>query len=220
MNKIYEILGNLQIFIQYLLWTLSFYWIDFELFTYILNNYPYIKILTGIIILACQLFLFQFLYYLIKVDSIFEKDDDNELQNISEKTDFTSCKKCNILRPKRAHHCRACNKCILEMDHHCFSLNKCIGKENYNFFIKYIIMIELNSCYAFWIALYVCINYYSVIKLAGLIKYGILIFVSFMSSCGLFFYLMFHIYLYLADLTTVEFLYPNLRVDGNKITKN
>jgi hypothetical protein len=81
MNKIYEILGNLQIFIQLLLWTLSFYWIDFELFTYILNNYPYIKILTGIIILACQLFLFQFLYYLIKVDSIFEKDDDNELQN-------------------------------------------------------------------------------------------------------------------------------------------
>jgi ribosomal protein L40E len=220
MNKIYEILGNLQIFIQLLLWTLSFYWIDFELFTYILNNYPYIKILTGIIILACQLFLFQFLYYLIKVDSIFEKDDDNELQNISEKTDFTSCKKCNSLRPKRAHHCRACNKCILEMDHHCFSLNKCIGKENYNFFIKYIIMIELNSCYAFCIALYVCINYYSELKLNGLIKYGILIFVSFMSSCGLFFYLLFHLYLYLADLTTVEFLYPNLRVDENKIPQN
>jgi len=221
MNKIYEIFGSLQIFVQLLLWTLSFYWIDFELFTYILNNYYYIKILAGIIILACQLYLFQFLYYLIKVDSIYEKDDDdNELQNISEKTDFTSCKKCNILRPKRAHHCRVCNKCILEMDHHCFSLNKCIGKENYNFFIKYIIMLELNSCYVFWIALYVCINYYSDLKLFGLIKYGILIFVSFMSSCGLFFYLMFHIYLYLADLTTVEFLYPNLRVDGNKITKN
>ena len=71
--------------------------------------------------------------------------NDKELENISEKHDFTSCKKCNIFRPKRTHHCRYCNKCILDMDHHCFSLNKCIGKNNYNIYIKYLIFVELNT---------------------------------------------------------------------------
>ena len=216
MNNMYTILGNLQIIFQIILWLLSFYWLDFELFTYILNDYYFIKIVFGLIIMWSQLFLFQYLLYVAQTDSIYEVENDTELQNIQEKLDYTICKKCNLTRPKRAHHCRYCNKCILKMDHHCFSLNKCIGENNYNYFIKYIIMIELNSSYIFWIGIYVLFNYYSEIKLIGCIKYGILVFISFMESCGLFFYLLFHIYLNLADLTTLEVIYPNLRVKPKK----
>ncbi|KAK2194591.1 Palmitoyltransferase [Babesia duncani] len=32
---------------------------------------------------------------------------------------FTLCKKCDSLRPVKAHHCKICNACILRMDHHC-----------------------------------------------------------------------------------------------------
>ena len=212
MNDIYSILGTVEIAFQIILWIIGFYWLDFELFTYILNDYYYIKILLGVIISTSQLFLFQYLYFLSKIDSVFEKEKDTELQNINEKHDFTTCKKCNMLRPKRAHHCRYCNKCILNMDHHCFSLNKCIGKNNYNYFLKYLLMIELNAIYTFWIASYVCFYYYSELKLSEFIKYGILIFASFMGSCSLFFYLIFHVYLCIVDLTTLEFIYPNLRV--------
>ena len=142
--------------------------------------------------------------------------DKRNTANIQEKVDYTICKKCNLTRPKRAHHCRYCNKCIVKMDHHCFSLNKCIGENNYNYFIKYIIAVELNSGYIFWIGIYVLFNYYSEFKLFGFIKYGVLVFVSFMEWCGLFFYLLFHIYLNLADLTTLEVIYPILRVKSKK----
>ena len=216
MNNMYTVLGNLQIIFQIILWLLSFYWLDFELFTYILNDYYFIKIISGLIIMWSQLFLFQYFLYVVQTDSIYEVENDTELQNIQERLDYTICKKCNIARLKRAHHCRYCNKCVLKMDHHCFSLNKCIGENNYNYFIKYIIMIELNSSYIFWIGIYVLFNYYSEIKLFGCIKYGVLVFVSFMESCGLFFYLLFHVYLNLVDLTTLEVIYPNLRVKPKK----
>ena len=212
MNYMYLIWQNFPICLQLILWLLSFYWLDFELFTYILNDLTYLKLLLGVIMISCQLFLSQYLYYLAKIDSIFEKENDSELQNINENHDYTTCKKCNILRPKRAHHCRYCNKCILAMDHHCFSLNKCIGKNNYLYFLRFLIFAELNASYAFWISTYVCINYFSELSYILLIKYGLLIFVSFMGSCGLFFYLLFHIYLNLSNLTTLEFIYPSLRI--------
>ncbi len=214
MNRAYIILGNLQIGFQIILWLLCFYWLDFELFTYILNDYTIMKLTLGVMLLSCQLFFYQNFYYLIKIDSVFEpeKNINIELQNINESHDYTTCKKCNILRPKRAHHCRYCNKCILRMDHHCFTLNKCIGKRNYLFFLKYLITAEINISFIFWITLYVCINYYSEINLLTLIKYGILIFASFMGSSALFCYLLFHLYLYLAKITTLELFYPTLKI--------
>ena len=98
------------------------------------------------------------------------------------------------------------------MDHHCFTFNKCIGKNNYWYFIKYILFSELNATIIFWSSIYVCCNYYSELEKFSIIKYGIMIFASFMASFGLFFYLLFHIYICLSDLTTLEYMYPNLRI--------
>lgn len=212
MNNLYFLLNNLQIVLQIILWFICFYWIDFELFTYILNDFYYLKILLGMIVMTSQLYLYYYLYYLIKVDSIYEKENNTELQNINENHDYTTCKKCNTLRPKRAHHCRYCNKCILKMDHHSFLLNKCIGENNFIYFIKYLIVLKLITTYIFWITLYACINYYYEFKILTLIKYVILIIGSFMASISLFFYLLFQLYLYLADLTTLEFHYTKLRI--------
>ena len=220
MNKLYLIVGNLPIFAQLIIWFVGFYWLDFELITFILNDFYFFKIVLGIIILSCQLFLYYYIFLIIKFDSIFEIESDNELQNINEKHDYTTCKKCNILRPKRAHHCRYCNKCILVMDHHCFTLNKCIGKNNYQFFLKYLIFAEINTFFIFWIGIYVCYNYYSEFNLISLIKYAILIFSTFMGSFGLFLYLLFHIYLILSNLTTLEYNYPKLRININNRTNN
>ncbi len=216
--NIYLILGNLQIFIQIILWFFSFYLLDFELFNFILNESITLKVILGIIIISNQLFLYQYLFNLIKIDSIFEKENNSELQNINEKHDYTTCKKCNILRPKRTHHCRYCDKCILKMDHHCFILNKCIGKNNYFYFLRYLVFAELNTSFIFCITSYVCIYYYTEFTYFLLIKYIILIIFSFMSSCGLFFYILFHLYLYFANLTTLELFYPTLRINtSNKI---
>ena len=220
MDDMYLKFSNYQIYLQIALWLLCFYWVDFELFIYLLNNYYYMKILLGMVLMTSQLFLCYYLYNLIKVDSIFKNEINTELENISEKHDHTTCKKCNILRPRRAHHCRYCNKCILKMDHHSFLINKCIGKNNYIIYMKYLISVELVSSYIFWITLFVCIEYYSEFTIYTFIKYGILIFGSFMGSLSLLFYLLFQLYIYLADLTTLEFIYPSLRINSDYVQKN
>ena len=215
MDKLYAIINNIQISFQVLLWACVFFWIDFDIFTYILNDHFIIKSIFGISLIICHLYLFVYLYRLVKVDSIYKIDNDKELENISEKHDFTSCKKCNLFRPKRSHHCRYCNKCILDMDHHCFTLNKCIGKNNYNIYIKYLIFVELNTSLLFGLCLYVCYNYYAELSLYALIKYVLLCIASFLGSTTLYFYLLFQAFLYFSNMTTLEFIYPKLRINSH-----
>ena len=217
MKIVYSIINNFQILSQIILWLIIFFWIDFDLFTYMFNEYFILKIITSIVLLSNQLFLFQNLHNLNSVDSIYIGDNDKELENISEKHDFTSCKKCNIYRPKRTHHCRYCNKCILDMDHHCFIINKCIGKNNYKLYVNYLIFVEINTSLTFGITLYVCYNYFSEFNLYLLIKYILLIIISFVASVTLYFYLIFLAYLYFNNLTTLEFVYPKLRLKSKML---
>ena len=219
MDKMNLLLRNIQISLQILLWIFLFYSLDFDLFTYMLNDKIIIKSIFGIGLMLIQLYLFQNLYNLVEIDSVYINDNDKELENISEKHDYTSCKKCNKFRPKRAHHCRFCNKCILEMDHHCFSLNKCIGKNNYAIYIKYLIFVELNTSLLFGSSLYVCYNYYSQLSMYYLIKYSLISIASFLCSATLYLYLIFLAYLYLSNLTTLEFLYPKLRLTSQNLTQ-
>ena len=219
MDKMNLLLRNIQISLQILLWIFLFYSLDFDLFTYMFNKNIIIKSIFGIGLMCIQLYLFQNLYNLVEIDSIYINDNDKELENISEKHDYTSCKKCNKFRPKRAHHCRFCNKCILEMDHHCFSLNKCIGKNNYAIYIKYLIFVELNTSLLFGSSLYVCYNYYSQLSIYYLIKYVLISIASFLCSATLYLYLIFLAYLYLSNLTTLEFLYPKLRLTSQNLTQ-
>jgi len=219
MDKMNLLLRNIQISLQILLWIFLFYSLDFDLFTYMFNDKIIIKSIFGIGLMLIQLYLFQNLYNLVEIDSVYINDNDKELENISEKHDYTSCKKCNKFRPKRAHHCRFCNKCILEMDHHCFSLNKCIGKNNYAIYVKYLIFVELNTSLLFGSSLYVCYNYYSQLSIYYLIKYSLISIASFLCSATLYLYLIFLAYLYLSNLTTLEFLYPKLRLTSQNLTQ-
>ena len=214
------LINNIQILLQIIFWLVIFYWLDFDLFTYILNENHKLKIILGISLGCSHLFLFRYLYHLFEVDSIFIPDNSNkELENISEKHDFTSCRKCNVFRPRRTHHCQYCNKCILDMDHHCFTLNKCIGKNNYIFFIKYLISMEANTTLFFGICFYVLYYFYSEVNLYSLIKYILLAIASFIGSVSLYFYLLFHVYLYFVNLTTLEFIYPKLRLSMQKLNE-
>ena len=101
------LINNFQIILQVIFWFVIFYWLDFDLFTYILNENHKLKVVLGILLGCSHLFLFRYLYQLFEVDSIFIPDNANkELENISEKHDFTSCRKCNVFRPRRTHHCQ------------------------------------------------------------------------------------------------------------------
>ncbi|PJF19899.1 Palmitoyltransferase [Paramicrosporidium saccamoebae] len=48
------------------------------------------------------------------------------------------CKKCDMIKPPRAHHCsHGCGSCILKMDHHCPWVANCIGFWNHGHFLRY-----------------------------------------------------------------------------------
>ncbi|KAM0948302.1 putative protein S-acyltransferase [Dioscorea sansibarensis] len=55
------------------------------------------------------------------------------------------CMKCFHYKPPRAHHCSICDKCILRMDHHCIWLSNCVGHGNYKIFFL-VVMYAVTSC--------------------------------------------------------------------------
>lgn len=44
------------------------------------------------------------------------------------------CKRCNTIKPPRAHHCSMCGRCVTKMDHHCPWVANCVGAGNYKYF--------------------------------------------------------------------------------------
>ena len=59
-------------------------------------------------------------------------DEDKELNKY--------CYECYIEKSKDLKHCIICHKCYKGFDHHCFWINKCVAKNNYCFFLWFLIV--------------------------------------------------------------------------------
>jgi hypothetical protein len=58
---------------------------------------------------------------------------------------FKYCKKCDNIKPPRAHHCALCDKCIFRQDHHCPFVGNCIGLMNHKFFLQFLLLCLFNT---------------------------------------------------------------------------
>lgn len=53
------------------------------------------------------------------------------------------CTTCQIFRGPKVSHCKKCNNCVESFDHHCPWLGNCIGKNNYKYFLVFLIFYNL-----------------------------------------------------------------------------
>ncbi|QDZ20421.1 DHHC palmitoyltransferase [Chloropicon primus] len=118
------------------------------------------------------------------------------------------CKKCSCMKPPNCHHCSVCDKCVLEMDHHCPWLHTCVGRNNYCYFLRFLLFVWGGTLYTSLMA-------QIPVKVVGLNihypqKYSGAHLACFLLSgsvfIGISMLLSFHLLLSLSNNTTIQFM--------------
>ncbi|CAI6284414.1 unnamed protein product [Periconia digitata] len=53
------------------------------------------------------------------------------------------CRKCDAVKPPRAHHCKECKRCIPKMDHHCPWTANCVSHTTFPHFLRFLLYTTL-----------------------------------------------------------------------------
>ena len=119
---------------------------------------PYFNNTTfSIMYLAVSILVFGFYTYLSFSDpGTITNNENNDLLDIVEKGEDISCfcPYCLVKKNYKTTHCLICQKCVDEFDHHCFWVGNCIGKNNYDLFFNFLIIVIFNTCFNFGITSY------------------------------------------------------------------
>jgi len=76
---------------------------------------------------------------LIEINNIFNfnKNKLNIIRGYQFKLKY--CNTCKIVRAPGISHCKKCNCCVEKFDHHCPWIGNCIGKNNYRYFMCFLL---------------------------------------------------------------------------------
>merc|ERR1719446_1797349 len=128
------------------------------------------------------------------------------LQELKKSGDRRHCKWCGKYKPDRCHHCRVCRTCILKMDHHCPWIYNCVGFHNYKYFFLLLLYSVINLHFIAWTMSESVARSWNINT--PFIK---MFFVLFGETLSLFLgllitaFFIFHIWLMLKAMTTIEF---------------
>ncbi|KAL2821999.1 DHHC palmitoyltransferase-domain-containing protein [Aspergillus granulosus] len=93
-----------------------------------------------------------FLYLSVVTKSfITQKNHDQEMKRYPyDKVIFHpghQCTTCKLLKPARSKHCSFCKGCIARHDHHCIWLTNCVGLNNYQYFLSLLLSLSVMLAY-------------------------------------------------------------------------
>lgn len=124
------------------------------------------------------------------------------------------CRRCDNLKPERAHHCHVCGTCVLRMDHHCPWISNCVGYANHRFFFLFVYWLWLGCGYVALLASGPAFFAPAGSSTHYFIHLSFLLTISILFSLGIL--LGWHIYLVLTGQTTIEFMYNKLQARDAK----
>ncbi|XP_041022845.1 probable protein S-acyltransferase 15 isoform X2 [Juglans microcarpa x Juglans regia] len=120
------------------------------------------------------------------------------------------CDRCSTYKPPRAHHCRVCRRCVLRMDHHCLWINNCVGYWNYKPFFILVLYATIGSIYSTFTVIISSFQKDFSGRAPLKVFYVICGAVMIALSATLGTLLVWHIYLIIHNMTTIEY-YEGIR---------
>jgi len=121
------------------------------------------------------------------------------------------CRKCNAVKPMRAHHCSICNKCVLKMDHHCPWVNTCVGHNNHKYFIGFLFYMCAGSGFILFVSFESTLAALTGRNQSTVFLVAVVLCFSAFVATSLFFF--WNAYLVVSNQTTIEFY-------GNKFSRS
>ncbi|KAF2118354.1 DHHC palmitoyltransferase-domain-containing protein [Lophiotrema nucula] len=68
-----------------------------------------------------------------------DKDEnENEIVQNGKQIRQRWCRKCEAVKPPRAHHCKECKRCVPKMDHHCPWTSNCVSHTTFPHFLRFL----------------------------------------------------------------------------------
>ncbi|CAJ1404305.1 unnamed protein product [Effrenium voratum] len=152
-----------------------------------------------------------------EVDASWEYVPDRDVQQVETKEkkrtgERRHCKWCAKYKPDRCHHCRVCKTCILKMDHHCPWIYNCVGFGNHKYFFL-LLLYSAAACNFITLTMIPTVES-AVQQNSAFTQMFLVLFAETLSAflgilITLFF--LFHIWLMLQAMTTIEFCEKNTK---------
>jgi len=124
------------------------------------------------------------------------------------------CRKCNRVKPMRAHHCSICKKCVLKMDHHCPWVNNCVGHYNHKYFLGFLAYMCSGSGFVLFVSFETTLQALSGRNSSAVFLFATVMCFSAFVATGLFF--LWNTYLVLSNQTTIEFYGNKFSNEGRR----